>query len=654
MSKFHVHCQSIKDWLTEEHCPNPNEILIKLCLYIKNGITEPEFLVAKALQDCNIRQAAIGDTGNVDNTVILPVSVANQIRKLILILSKNEVSLSDVYERLVTSRKLRGTYYTPHIVVDYIVKHTVEKLNVLEDPFIRVLDPACGCGNFLIKAYDVLYDKFSSAREQLAQLYPDKDWSDRGIHVHILTHNLWGADIDTVAVDITVASLILKQPRGGPCSTNIIVCDSLLYHGNEAVAHEHWNFWAQRYDCVIGNPPYLSFGLRGAGRLDKGYYDYLRRNFSASAEYKLSYYVLFMEQGIDRLVEGGYLGFIVPDSFLLGRYYSKIRSYIMEKTSIEALVHIETSLFGEVTTGFCAICILRKNRQSLHLKQQVKVFKVTNTDEFPAEPVQIMDQSYFASLPFNRFRLYFNDTAKRIIDKLEKVGLPLGVFASGHTGIRSLTKQSDIISSDCKGDTWHRGIISGSQLCRYNLRYDGHWLNIDALLLHKGGWRKDIVSQRKMLVRQTGYSLTAAIDNEGYFHLNNIHSFILTSGEVSLDYLILLFNSRLFSFYYHITSMEYGRSMAQTDIETLELLPVRVNADINRQAADLVKAMTTCFNLGLKGDKQAMSRCQAIDDYIDQIVYRIYELSDDEVQYVERYESATLGKGNKQRNFAND
>ncbi|MCX7781502.1 MAG: N-6 DNA methylase, partial [Negativicutes bacterium] len=394
-----------------------------------------------------------------------------------------------------------------------------------------------------------------------------------------------------------------------------------------------------------------SFGLRGSARLEAGYADYLRDVFKESAEYKLSYYVLFMQRGIELLAPGGKLGFIVPDSFLLGRYFSKIRKYILDNTRIDVLAHISSPVFKRATVGMSAICIL--SREENAAKREEAVIQVYNAQSVEgmeqAEPVSRYPQRYFASLPHYRFRLFFDLAAKNLVDKLEATGKPLSNFAKGHTGVRSLTRQADLIASAPGGATWKPGLVSGSQVYRYGIDYQGHWLNIDPGKLYKGGWQSEIIGQRKILVRQTGFSLTAAIDDQGYYHLNNIHSFVLCNDGVSLDYLLLLLNSRLMAFYYHVTSAEYGRAMAQTDIETLELLPVKVHPEINRQAPELVAAMTALTRRERKGEADAGYKAAALNEYLNQLVYRIYELCETEVEYIENYERKLVCQDNNRR-----
>ncbi|MBP2645543.1 MAG: paeR7IM, partial [Firmicutes bacterium] len=541
-------------------------------------------------------------------------------------------------------RRKVGLFYTTPDVIEYILRYTVKKVDIIANPAVKILDPACGSGNFLLKAYDALFDIYREHRFQLAQKFPGEDWSDDGIHRRIIQVNLWGADIDVVAAGVAREALLLKRPSARKLlMPNVIVCDSLQLEQKDSR-----DFWLSTYDYVIGNPPYLSFGLRGTQRLETGYASYLRQAFPETAEYKLSYYVLFMERGIRMLKQGGKLGFIVPDSFLLGRYYSKIRRYILENTTIDTLSYVLAPVFKTAQVGRAVICVFtRENDTEVRQQHKIVIRQIRELKDFKGvDEGCALAQNYYAGLPYNRFRLFTDLTVKSLIDKIEFGSNSLKDFSTGHTGIRSLTKQTDIILSVCQGDTWQPGLVSGAQVERYGVTYEGHWLNIHPGALYKGGWDVTVVKQRKILLRQTGYSLTACLDEHGYYHLNNLHSFIVKSNSaVSLEYLLLLLNSRLMAFYYHAISLEYGRAMAQTDIDTLELLPVRVDADVNLQAMQLVEVMQDLVRRRGQGEESVSAKIAALEDFFNQLAYHVYNISSEEIRLIEEFEKK-LSQGN--------
>ncbi|MBM4136032.1 MAG: hypothetical protein FJ241_04285 [Nitrospira sp.] len=127
-------------------------------------------------------------------------------------------------------RKAGGVYYTPKYIVDYIVKNTVGKVIDGKTPRqiekIKILDPACGSGSFLLGAYQFLIDyhlKYYREHPKEAQtlsLFPYWKMSpeDFSLPIHekakILRNNIFGVDIDPQAVEITMMSLYLKALEG--------------------------------------------------------------------------------------------------------------------------------------------------------------------------------------------------------------------------------------------------------------------------------------------------------------------------------------------------------------------------------------------------------------------------------------------------------
>ena len=98
-----------------------------------------------------------------------------------------------------------------------------------------------------------------------------------------------------------------------------------------------------------------------------------------------------------------------------------------------------------------------------------------------------------------------------LITKIEIGSVELRNYMTGRTGVRSLIGQKNIIAKESKSKTWQKSLISGSQILKYKVIYEGDYINIDPKLLNKGGWDYDVIHGVKLLLRQTGDSLIAAI-----------------------------------------------------------------------------------------------------------------------------------------------
>ncbi|QDR83275.1 Eco57I restriction-modification methylase domain-containing protein [Sporomusa termitida] len=565
--------------------------------------------------------------------------------------------------------KAAGVFYTPEPIVNYILKHTLAKHDVVANPAPRVLDPACGSGNFLVAAYELLLEKFTADLVLLRQRYGRHQytiksgkgetrltgiqyWQPENLHYHIISCCLYGADVDADAV--AAAKLRLAEKGGGKvvsADDQLLVCDSLIKWEKADLADNYdrrtphfepaVRFWGLEFDYIVGNPPYISFGLNRAGKMPVDQAEYLKRNYPHSAQYKLSYYALFFERSIQALKTGGYLGFITPDSYLLGRYYSKIREYILKTCSIKAISLVKSNVFAGVLVGIPAITILQKiNRDSA--ETAVAVSKIDNSG-LSIDTYQY-EQQYFARQVYNRFRLFFHANDKILIDKIEQAPYMFKDLTKTRTGMRSLTTQADIKGKAKLGPTWQRGLISSGQVLPFGLNYQGDWLDVNPDKLNKGGWNAAIMAGPKIFLRQTGDSLIATIDRSGLYHLNNIHSLVALRAGINLEFLVCILNSKLMNYYYHTVTLEKGRPMAQVDIETVEKLPLMTDRHytdkLERLGLKLAprSGAVCCNSLEPHTETRTAGEFAALFNEMNTLVYNLYGLSDSEISYIEQAE----------------
>jgi adenine-specific DNA-methyltransferase len=490
--------------------------------------------------------------------------------------------LGAAYERRIprNERKQSGQYYSPDLVIDYILRAVGTR------PGMKILDPACGSGRFLVKACALM--KIPGGGEYARR--------------KVLEENIFGIDINPLAVRMARENLLAGTGERTGMRLNIAQGDALdrielgQQPQDENLTYRrllrHWPF-----DAVVGNPPYVTFGLRGAGKIGPARATWLRMHYPNSAEYKVSTYALFIERGLYLLKEGGRLGFVLPDSFLLGRYFSKVRQHILDTCKILEIVLFTRDFWQHGAVGRPVILILEKDT-SLHssrITNELRARSIQQLEDLSGSGAKVYSyrQEVFESLPYNRFRLYFDAGSRHFVEKLEEGSEPLSHFAVIRSGIRSRVGQKNIVAPAKVSGTWRKGVVSGREIARYSLKYAGNFINVDPVLLWGGGFDAGNIGRPKLLLRQTGDSLIAALDQDGYYHLNNIHS--LSPRDRSPDtlkYLLALLNSELLNRYYHIVSLELGRAMAQTDIETLELLPVKqMDPQVRRDLIRLVDRM---------------------------------------------------------------
>ncbi|MFR3072403.1 MAG: N-6 DNA methylase, partial [Paeniclostridium sp.] len=139
-------------------------------------------------------------------------------------ISSNNYYLSSLYENSLTeeNKKSLGIYYTPKYIIDYIVKKTLYNHDFMKNPYPKILDLSCGCGNFLLEVYDILYEIFESYKYEL---------KIEDIHNHIVSNCIYGIDIDSNAIKVLKYSLINKSPEENIDKFNIYCFDSLNSEG---------------------------------------------------------------------------------------------------------------------------------------------------------------------------------------------------------------------------------------------------------------------------------------------------------------------------------------------------------------------------------------------------------------------------------------
>ena len=259
-------------------------------------------------------------------------------------------------------RKLLGTHYTPDPIVDYIVQHSLCPL--LEFPerlqAIRVLDPACGSGLFLLKAFEILAQRWRGAFGS----FGPQDAK------HILANSLFGIDIDEPAVLATRRHLLekasLSEDDVPQLIENIAVGDSLSLKppftqlGLDDPATDQTKagscFSKHSFHAIIGNPPYIRIQNTSLNKRDR----YTSTYLTASGRFDIS--TLFVELSEYLLKDQGRLGFIVSNKILSTSGARKLRAFLLAHFSIEEIVDLsDTKLFEAAVLPLIVVATRTRN-----------------------------------------------------------------------------------------------------------------------------------------------------------------------------------------------------------------------------------------------------------------------------------------------------
>lgn len=275
-------------------------------------------------------------------------------------LSNNNYHSSSNYEKSLSEdiKKSMGIYYTPKFIIDYILNKTIKKHDILSNPYPKILDISCGCGNFLLEVYDILYDMFEEHRQEL---------NIEDIHKHILENCIYGVDIDKNAIDILKTTLKNKCEDSNLINLNIYCFDSLNKSDLEQNIIEM--FWESKFDYIVGNPPYI-----GHKSLKIDYKKWLLKEYSEVYRDKSDIYFCFYKRIIDLLSEIGIASIITPRYFLESSSGKYLRSYILKNSSIREIIDFNgANVFKNISVASCIITLNKYNNNS-----NIEVYKLEN------------------------------------------------------------------------------------------------------------------------------------------------------------------------------------------------------------------------------------------------------------------------------------
>ena len=375
-------------------------------------------------------------------------------------------------------RKQQGIYYTPQFVVRYIVQQTLGRL--LDDPAmtpdrarrLRVLDPACGSGSFLIEAFDVL-DRWLARRD------PDTD--ARARRLSILQNNLYGVDLDDQAVEVTRLNLLLRaaQERG------LLPKLAHIAHGNSLVddpAVDARAFdWAARFpeahadggfDVVLGNPPYVR-----AESLSAAFKDYARTHYDTYAG-TADLYTYMIEKGMKLLCAGGVYGIIVANKWLRAAYGKPLRRWLKARQLDELTDFGDLPVFQDAVTYPCVLVASRPPADAAprpdFAAAQVETLDFADLHTHlgtrrHALPRATLDDGGWSLAPAGQ---------QALLDKLRAAGQPLAEYVDGkiYYGIKTGLNEAFVIDgltrarlirADARSADLIRPVIMGRDVKRY-------------------------------------------------------------------------------------------------------------------------------------------------------------------------------------------
>jgi len=231
---------------------------------------------------------------------------------------KEDERFGDYYSKYAEGEKSTGVVYTPKEMATYIVKNTISEEEIIKNPYIKIIDPSCGSGNLIIQCYNYLkeiYIRNLNTINEKNNLVLREDQIDE----HILKNNLYGFDIDNMAIKVLVIDLFLAT--GYLINENFYNADFLIEESDV------------KFDIFIGNPPYV-----GQKSIEKSYSSRLKQLYKNIYKDKGDLSYCFFQASLNRLNKGGKITFITSRYFLEAPSGCELRKTLKETCSIYRIV----------------------------------------------------------------------------------------------------------------------------------------------------------------------------------------------------------------------------------------------------------------------------------------------------------------------------
>ncbi len=619
---------------------------------------------------------------------VIPVEILGTIYERFLGKVIRPHGLGVTIEEKPEVRKAGGVYYTPRYIVDYIVEQTVGKLLADQPPeqtlALRLLDPACGSGSFLIRVFERVCEHWlvwltahPKARKK------NLCWTDAAtgdVHLtatlkrRILTANIYGVDLDPGAVEVTQLSLYLKMLENEnrntlarerelfadeaepallpPLAANIKCGNSLIASDfsldpDELVRVRAFDWDVQfspimkagGFDAVVGNPPYGMID-------DESVQRYASQKYRCT-EGRYDLFEVFFEQAVklaDR--RHGAAMFIVPSPVLSNVYSRKLRQLFLREGHLSEITNFGLAVFADPTVH---TCILRFS----HHRPPKPVTAIRCQVSDPAQLRGGFDYTIAQEeLPQGEhatFDIFVTPPLRAICNKLTTVSAPLSEVCFIRQCIKTGDDEKYVASAPHRMSAPWKPSLRGRSIDRYDTKEHD-------LYLKYGGWlarnwqNTSFYEVAKIAVRETGNRITATLDEADRYFLSSLYAVYPKNPDAapSLRFLLAIINSRLASWFvrliaYGLTEGAFTKirtnQFGRLPIPRLDLENKSDRARHDRLVALVEKMLALTPKLRAATGEQERATLQnavtATDHQIDRLVYELYDLTPEEIALVE-------------------
>lgn len=459
-----------------------------------------------------------------------------------------------------------GSYYTPAFIAHDMIKAHIKQIK----GHAKILDPCCGTGQFLLEAGKLIKKK------------------SRLIH----PGNIWGYDIDPVAVQLARINLMLLF-RDYDFNPNIYQ-RNVIYN----YAYDDKNQRFKNFDLIVGNPPWgAEFKIEQT--------TFLKEQYPEILSYESYSYFLFI--ALNMLKTGGALSFILPESILNIKIHKDIRSYILLNTKIEKIQDYGR-LFKNVFTPVVRLDLEKSN--SDNSEAQV----ILSNHSYSVRPGRFLKNSE------RIFDIYLTDKDEKLIQK---------VYGRKHTTLRN---QADWALGIVTGNNAHflsnspkkgyKEVYKGIDIERFSIKSAKNYLLFEPKRFQQMAPLAKFRAAEKLIYRFISKRLVFAWDDKKRLTLNSANLLIPKIPDYPAKVIMALFNSSLYQYVFE--KKFFTHKVLRSHLEQFPL-PILDNSQKNTLLKQVDRLMLAAADKDFFAERYKE---------LDQAVFDIFDLNEEERKYI--------------------
>lgn len=468
-----------------------------------------------------------------------------------------------IYQSLITegSKTRAGSYYTPKKITEDIIDEYVR-------PTSLILDPCCGTGQFLLSASKIIDNP----------------------------SNIWGFDIDEVAVRIARMNLIIKFPEDDFIPN--------VYHKNTLLTLNKNDLFSgiriPRFDIVVTNPPWGVHLLKSDIKELQLVFPNIKSNETFS---------YFLKKGISLLKEDGILSYILPEAILNVKTHKDIRKIILNQTQIKKVKYLNR-LFKNVFTP-----VIR-----LDLKKRI-----------PRGDEQIISENGTIH-KVRQNRLKNNpDYLFDVFNKNKDIGIFNKVYGLTHTtlkdcaewalGIVTGNNRKHLSENKIKG---YKPILTGKDIKRFLATKHKYYIKFNPENFQQVAPKNKYYAKEKLIYKFISNKLVFSYDDRQTLTLNSANILIPKVKNYPIKTILALFNSSLYQFIYQ---KRFGSiKILRSDLEKLPLPLIK-----KVQHEEIIKKVDKLLNIKLTEEIRQQNYKK-----LDKVIMDIFRLTTKEQIYISK------------------